>query len=357
MSISLVVLLAASLFDTLPVDRNGDAHARTWTIHGDDWIAGVQAFPTADPQRLVVRSPVALLPGPGRGGYLSDWSPVVHQSVDGQVSGRSAAGARLLTGERAYGPGAVSVLDAVSGAPLFAVPSAEFSTAGQATWPWLSAAGDAAVFTVADGSGPTAPYGGIAALDGIVLWEEGSAGLRLLLTSGAVHGASASLDVLVVRHSDGRVVAYDRSGAVLHQLCAPHLLPQGCAYRGVSPDGRYVAVLDESVLPHRRGLLDLTTGTEDALPPRGNGSSWVAFDQQGGRMLYSRAAAHGYEMVVRYLDDGREIVLDTGPWPASYRPIGFVAEHYALMGDWDTTFVDTRVISADGFDARDPLAP
>lgn len=353
MPISLVLLFGASLFDTLPIRADGDHHVRTWNIWGDDWVAGVEAFPTADPQQLLVLSDTSLAPGLSSGGYLSAWSPVMHQPVGQDVVGVSADGARIITGKHGYGPGAVSVLDADSGEPLLAVPSPAFSTTGMVMWPWLSAAGDAAVFTVSGGSGPVAPHGTIAPIDGIVFWEEGSAGLRVLAgVDGAVHGASDSLDVLVVRQSNGHIAAYDRIGAELLQICAPFgLSAETCRSRGVSPDGRYVAVLDEGVVPHRRGLLDLATGVEESLPPRGGGYGWVAFDQATERMLYSRVGAKGYEMVVRYLDDGREIVLDTGIGGGSYRPQGFVADHYAVMGGWATTFVDTRVISADGFDA------
>ena len=120
-----------------------------------------------------------------------------------------------------------------------------------------------------------------------------------------------------------------------------------------SAHGRFVSVLDEGVLPHRRVLVDLLDGTEESLASRGQGWSWVAFDHASARMLYARCGADSFEMVVRSMADGREIALDMENRSTSYKPQGFVGEHFALMGDFVSTFVDTRVINADGFDGRD----
>lgn len=344
---------AAALFDTLPVNPVGDRHVRTWNITGDDWVAGVTAVPTSHPTRLLVHSPVPLDSGGMATTYLSHWSPVAHAPLATGVVALSRDASRFITGERAYGvDGSVAILDATTGEAVFAAPSMHFSTTGSAIWPWLSANGDAAAFTLWFGSAPRAPTGLVAPVDGVVIWEEASNGVRTIAEPGAaVHGASDDLQVLVVRNPDGRIVAYDCAGSELHELCARRTIgEETCRFRGLSPDGRYVALLDEGVVPHRRGLVDLGTGEETPLPPRGNGSSWVAFDQQSTRMLYSRAGALQTEVVVRFMADGHETVLDAGRVADLGRPLGFVAGQYAVLGAMGTTFIDTNVISADGFD-------
>lgn len=351
MSINSLVVAAAALFELLPVRPTGDHHVRTWEIRSGDTIAGVMAYPTHDPERLLVHTLTALTWGGGTH-YLSDWAPAAHLSLEGlEAVSVTRDGSRIITGKRQYGPGTVSVIDLSTGAALFEVPSVAFSTSGTAIWPWLSADGDAAALTIWSGYAPVQPNGWLEPVDGVVIWEEGSIGVRTI-AKGAVTGASDDLNVLVVRNSSGRVVAYDRAGNELHEICAVPVLVETCEFRGLSPDGRYASVLDEGAVPHRRGLIDLLTGVEEPLPPRGDGPSWVAFDQSSERMLYARAAADHNEMVVRTMADGHEQVLDTGPYHRTDTPLGFVGGRYAVMGSWSTTFVDTEVISADGFDAR-----
>ena len=258
--------------------------------------------------------------------YLLRWADLSFVALPVRVRQVSADGTRAISGPTRRYPSAAQIIlhDLASGTQTVLSQSPTGDPAnGWVLDPFLAANGASAVFSSSADNLPV-PYPNPHQL---LAWESGV--LALATTS-----------------TNSELVLFDRLTGSADTVC-DGVYPN--CYRGLSPDGRWVAY---SSVDGTRVLRDRTNGTESELPPVA-GTGRVLFDHASQRMMYGTGLAYGtYQVFVRDLASGREIPLDVGS--IAYNPIAPAAfgpgDMLAVTLD-DVSILTTQdVIQADGFD-------